>query len=186
MIDFGRRRKVLDGVDEGQMSDYDRELLYNLVIERKPTELFEVGFMLGGGSTYYITSALAENRHGMLYSSDIDKECFDYVEGVYGGELVELGKHVKFYLGDCLTVFQSIINDLDSIDFVLLDGLNDAHETVSAYNMFVPKLKAGSVIALHDWCAEKCRLIKPILESDNSLTNIVASNDLGLSIWEVD
>lgn len=184
-INFGRRRVVLGGLAEGHMSDRDREVIYDLIVERRPTNLFEVGFMLGGGSTYYISSALANNKHGVLHSSDISTMGFNHVNDVYNNELPELGKYVKFYLGDCRIVFPPILSEIDSVDFVLLDGNSNAEETVSVYHMFAEKLSSGSLVALHDWADEKCRLVRPILEKSTSLNNIIKSNDSSLSVWEV-
>jgi len=187
VIDFDRRR-IINGDHEGQMSSEERRLIYNIVIARKPKVLFEIGYMLGGGSTYYIASALLKNEQGVLHTADISKECFDYVTLVYGNELVALGKHIKFYLGNAMEVFTPIIEATDVVDFVLFDGGGNPNENVMEYNMFLPKLGSGSVLAFHDWDVGKCELIKPIIKQ-SSLREIItlkgALSANGFSMWEM-
>ena len=59
---------------EGQMSPNERVVLYAAIMDRQCKNVWEVGTCRGGGSTYYIATALENlNDGGMLYTVDDTK-----------------------------------------------------------------------------------------------------------------
>jgi hypothetical protein len=50
------------------------------------------------------------------------------------------------------------------VDFLILDGQEDAQETVNQYRFFLPYLRKGTVLMVHDWFTEKSRLLRPLIE----------------------
>lgn len=58
----------------GQMWLAERQALYEAVLRRKPKRCFEIGTWTGGGSTFFIVSALKEAGGGRLYTIEADDE----------------------------------------------------------------------------------------------------------------
>lgn len=59
-----------------------------------------------------------------------------------------------------------MLQQLDKIAFLFLDGAEDAQQTLDQYNFFLPYFKKGTIIILHDWFTEKMKLIKPLVENE--------------------
>ena len=147
---FKRRGK------DGQMLPVEREALYNLVKTYRPSQCIEVGTYRGYGSTYYITSALAINGNGgVLHSYEIDEKNVAYVAKLYSsGKLASLGKSLWLHSGDVLALQHTIPQKLD---FIFLDGANEADETAKQLTCFLSRIVRGTIVALHDWNLEKQR-----------------------------
>ena len=69
---FGKNSFFYEGVLEnpGQMYWRERKAIYETIISFKPNRCFEVGTYNGGGSTYFVSSALHHNNFGKLYTSE--------------------------------------------------------------------------------------------------------------------
>ncbi len=148
----------------GQLWYAERKLLYKTVRRFRPRICFEIGTWKGGGSTLFITRALLDNRAGKLHTIEIDEECWNEARRNYETFLPELRAHVDFHFGDYREKYSEILAGTGSVDFLLLDGAEDAGETVRQYEFFLPYLETGSVVMAHDWFTEKARLLRPLLE----------------------
>lgn len=160
MVDFNR-----DSM-EGQMSPIERETMYNTICKYKPKTVFEIGTWKGGGSTYIISSALHDNGSGILTTIENYPEFYNHAVNLYNGELSYLKPYINFNLGCSVEIYTPILQNIDSVDFLLLDGAEDADQTVLEYNLFASKFTCGSIIMCHDWKTHKCEKIKTILSSD--------------------
>ena len=149
----------------GQLWYAERKLLYETVRAHRPELCFEIGTWRGGGSTLFISQALYENGSGTLHTVEINKEFYDDAVANYRAFLPHLVPHVAFHFGDYKTIYKPILDDRRSLDFLILDGAEDAQQTLDQYNFFLPYIKRGTLLAVHDWFTEKTRLLKPILEN---------------------
>lgn len=138
----------------GQLTIEERKLLYGVVILEKPRIAFEVGTWEGGGSTYFISSAMHETDIGILYTVERNPEMYKTaLENFFLWP--DLARHVIFNCGSSLSVFPPLLKGVENVDFVFLDGENNPKATVKDFEMFEPYMGKGSVLACHDWGALK-------------------------------
>lgn len=149
----------------GQLWFKERELIYHIVRTYKPFYCFEIGTWKGGGSSLFITQALFENRQGELHTIEINKNYYIEAKKKYQNYLEYLMPFINFYLGDYNRVYCDIFSIISMVDFLFLDGAEDALETLKQYQYFIPHIKRGSILMVHDWFSEKTRLIKPLVEN---------------------
>lgn len=154
----------------GQLWYAERQLIYETVRMYRPENCCEIGTWRGGGSTLFTARALYENGRGKLHTIEIDQTYFNEAVANYRNYLPELTPFVDFHLGDYRLIYPAILVAAGSVDFLILDGPEDAGETLAQYNFFLPYLRKGSFLMIHDWFTEKSRLVKPILEEGKSWT----------------
>lgn len=130
--------------------DYDSsKLCYSLIRHFKPTSCFEVGAS-NGHSTIFITDALLKNGKPFKFVS------FEFVPEIYEAAKKNLTKrHGKLIPN---LVPGDVAKNLDKIPEVLDFAFIDTnHEDLSTYwyldNVF-PRLKDGSLVAIHDFAVE--------------------------------
>jgi predicted O-methyltransferase YrrM len=174
-MDFGNDPEV------GQLWKIDRQCLYETIIETRPEIVFEVGTWKGGGSTYYIASALRENAKGKLYTVEYDPELYRFALDQYEHRWRHLRPFVKFHLGDSLTVYPPILADLGRIDVLMMDGSDEPAQAMAEMKMFEPYLQSGAVLIMHDWGCRKSELVKPYIEAnrDFQIVKVLCNPDLG-------
>jgi cephalosporin hydroxylase len=160
-VDFNRDKL------EGQLSPFERRALYNVIVKSKPEFVFEVGTWNGGGSTYIIASALADNGIGMLYSAECNEAFYHHAVDLYNNELKYLRPFVCLNLGESQNVFPRILETVKRVDLAMLDGREDPQQTLVEYDMFNPYCFRGSYIACHDWNTPKMDSMKTILVGHN-------------------
>jgi predicted O-methyltransferase YrrM len=161
-----------DGLDPKE-----NKALYDAVIFNKPDVVFEVGMRRGGGSTYYIASAMAENGKGMLHTIECDPECHAQAIRLYDRQLKHLSKYVTKYLGKSHEVFPAVLSKIDKVDIVFLDGEENANSTMREFEMFLPKIPVGGILACHDWNIHKMEKLRPLLEKSQDWMPMVKIMD---------
>lgn len=150
---------------EGQLWFKERKLIYDTIRKYKPLNCFEIGTWQGGGSTLFIAQALYENKQGKLHTIEINKVFYEEARKNYQVYLEHLTPYVEFYFGDYKEIFSKVLGTIDRIDFLFLDGPEHAQETLSQYEFFLPYMKKESVLMVHDWFADKSRLVKPLIQN---------------------
>ena len=83
----------------GQLWVADRQALFDVVRRCTPRVCVEVGTFTGGGSTFFIASALKDNGGGMLFSFEIDEPLHRLASCFYTRCLPQLAPHVSFHHG---------------------------------------------------------------------------------------
>lgn len=164
---------------EGQMNVSERKALYDLIIDTKPDHVFEVGTCRGGGSTYFISSALMNNEKGYLFTCEAFKEFYDYARALYEKDDLwkGLSGRIKFHFGDSLSLYPKTLEDIarerDSIilprqfvDVCVLDGGEDSMQMVWDFAMFRPFIPVGGYLVCHDWDNGKSQYLKPLIMND--------------------
>jgi predicted O-methyltransferase YrrM len=152
---------------EGQLWYRDRKLIYQAVRKNRPIHCFEVGTWKGGGSTLFIAWALSENGNGILHTIEINPEFHAEAKRNYRTLLPGLIPHVDFRLGDYREVFPEILKPGGRVDFLILDGPEDGQATLDQFHFFLPFMRSGAFLIMHDWMTEKARLVRPFLENSD-------------------
>jgi predicted O-methyltransferase YrrM len=151
----------------GQLWYAERKLLYETIRRSRPAHCFEIGTWRGGGSTLFISRALSENAFGKLHTIEIDREFYENAVHDYTSYLPSLLNYVEFHFGDFRTVYSSVLEKEGTVDFLILDGAEDGQQTLEQYSFFLPYMKPGTILMVHDWLTAKTELLKPILENSD-------------------
>jgi predicted O-methyltransferase YrrM len=133
------------------MSETERHKLYQTIVDKKPETVFEIGTWKGGGSTYFISSALATVGSGKLTTVEANVDFYNHARNLYDNNLKELAPYINFNFGKSDVVYPAILNKLNSIDVVLFDGDQSYEQTDAEYELFKNHLKSGSIAMFHDW-----------------------------------
>lgn len=149
----------------GQMYIEDRKALYDIIVEKKPKECFEIGTYTGGGSTFFLASAFHTNGTGKIITIENDTRLYNKALNFYTSRLPHLKQHTEFVLGDSFQHLKKYIEN-NSVDCVFLDGAEDSTQTLDQYNDFLPYFHTGSILMMHDWNTEKTRELKPLILSN--------------------
>ena len=148
----------------GQLWFEDRRVLYETVRRLRPQRCFEIGTWLGGGSTLMVARALRENGSGTLHTIETLPDVAAQARELYARHLPELAPFVEFHQGDYREVFPPLVDG--GVDFFVLDGAEDAEETIEQFEFFDAHTSPGASVFAHDWLTEKCRLLRPRLDGD--------------------
>lgn len=169
----------------GQMYLAERQAIYDAVIERQPRNCFEIGTYTGGGSTFFLASALEKIGKGELVTMENDKRLFNKARKYYQKRLPKLNKFITFLLDDKAAAFNKYIEKYNQVDCVFFDGAEDEGQTVDQYNYFLPYFKEGSIIIMHDWNTDKMKKMKPLIVNDPKwqiIKEIEPPTSVGLAI----
>lgn len=123
--------------DELALDPPEGEILYDLVIEKKPKVALEIGTHRGV-STTYIASALKEIGSGHLHTTDpVD----------YGQE-----RDFDNELRDFVTFYYKMGKDMEinGIDFAFIDGFHTNDDVLPEIKNLLPLLNKGAVVVFHD------------------------------------
>ncbi len=145
---------------DGQLWAADRRLLYETVRARVPAACFEIGTWKGGGSTLFIAEGLRANGAGVLHTIEVDRGLADEARRGYETYLPHLLPYVRFHAGNYGEEYGPILTAPTSADLVFLDGAEDGAETLAQFEFFLPHVRPGSVVLVHDWLTEKARLVR--------------------------
>jgi len=148
----------------GQLWYAERKLLYHVIRKHRPAVCFEIGTWRGGGSTLFIAQGLHDNGSGQLHTIETNLEFFEESRANYERLLPHLLPHVIFHRGDYRAVYSGILQEVGAVDFLFLDGAEDAQETLQQYQFFQPFLRPGSLLMAHDWFTTKCALLRNEIE----------------------
>ncbi len=149
----------------GQMWYAERKVLYETIRRCVPQTVCESGTWRGGGSTYFIAEALRANGSGVLHTTEANPEFFEAALQSYETRLHALRPFVNFHFGESASVYPPLLQTLDRVDAVLLDGAEDGPQTWEEFQVFEPHLGPGSIVMAHDWNTEKMAVLRPYLEA---------------------
>jgi predicted O-methyltransferase YrrM len=152
----------------GQMYAAERRALYELARKRMPRTCVEIGTWSGGGSTFFISSALKANGSGRLVTFEIDELLHRSASRFYSECLPDLAPFVLFELGDASSErLKKMTLENGPIDFAFLDGAENAEQTVSHFLTIRSQFAPRAVVACHDWATTKMAKLKPLLTSQD-------------------
>lgn len=171
----------------GQMYKAERKALYDAVVNSKPDLCFEIGTYTGGGSTFFISEALKDLKHGKLITTESDEFLWNKAKERYGKYIKNNFKFVEFLHTESTSVFIPHLEKKDYRHFILLDGAEDSKQTLEQYLFFKPFFKDGTILALHDWNTEKSASVKPVILSEpkwQKIKELQQPESIGLAIFE--
>ena len=152
----------------GQLWYQERKLLYTTIMRCRPRVCFEIGTWKGGGSTLFIGQALHDIGGGLLHTIEMFPEIYAEALENHRRYLPHLSPYIAFHQGDYRTVYAPLLNGPASVDFLLLDGAENAEETLAQYKFFLPAMKVGSVLMAHDWFTTKCALLQSEIQKSGA------------------
>ena len=161
--------EALDGKDTLAVSSVEGRFLYDLVKERNPKAILEVG--TGHGySTAWMN--LARSKSSKFFS--IDNEERPLVPG--------LGK-VNFLYWRLPELIDSLP---DSIDFIFLDSDHQIHNIVADIELLESRLSENGVVVIHDvlYCDEMGRCLQDYFAGIDSGRLKVIPVSPSKSFWE--
>ncbi len=170
----------------GQMYSAERKALYETVTTYKPRQCFEIGTYTGGGSTYFLGSALIANTSGTLFTIENNTHCYNKAINYFAKKLPDINTHIKFIFSDTPHAFDDLVTIYDKVDFVFFDGAEDGAQTLEQYHYFLPYFKKGSLIAFHDWNTEKTALVRSVVTTNPSwkkITELMPPNSVGMTVF---
>lgn len=154
----------------GEMTNLEREFLYNWVLLSKPKTILEIGTGCGGGGCYYMAKALqAINENGILYTCDpARKPNNDF--------FIEF-PNVLFYQTTSNELIQKIIETNVNINFIFFDGPEDPNVAMGDILILEKHIAPGTKFSMHDWeisqriydnvVSTKAQYIRPYMEQSN-------------------
>lgn len=103
-------------------SDFEGEILYMLIRERKPKVVYEIS-PDAGYSTNYSHSALCKNKEGILYCFELEKNKNNKpTQEVIKKSLIEKQQNnIKIIIGDAMLT----VNDYENPDIVIIDSCHE-------------------------------------------------------------
>lgn len=153
----------------GQMYREERRALYEAIMERKPRLCFEIGTASGGGSTFFIASAIKVLGAGKLISLESVKVVHEQARRRYSTDLKHLAPHVELLHGSSPRAFlPQILESGSTVECLFLDGSDNAEEAVAQYRFFRQFAGPDTILMAHDWNDVKMSLLRPIIEEDRS------------------
>lgn len=169
----------------GQLWRAERQIIYETVRMIKPQNCFEVGTWRGGGSTFFISSALCHNDYGILHTTEINKSYYAEAKRDYSLYAQELLPYVRFHHGSSTEIYPRILTD-KKVDLLFLDGLGP-DQTLAEFQLFEPRFGEDATLIAHDWNNEKMNLLRPYIEGSNDWDEIKVigpPKSVGLAIYQ--
>lgn len=185
-----RQRFLFEGSMDvrGQLWYAERDLLYRTVLRTQPEVVFEIGTWEGGGSTFFIASALSEIGRGRLHTVELDGERCEQARRAYATHLPDLAPFVRFHQGSSLDVIPGLLVAEGRCDLLFLDGAQDAEQSMDELQMFAGMLRSGSVLVAHDWDNDKMAKVRPLIEADprfEVVERLTSPASVGMIVAEV-
>lgn len=165
---------------EGQMNPDERQALYDLTMSIKPLTVVEVGTARGGGSTYFISSAMYNHGYGHLYSMEVNPEYYEYARNLYKNELSYLASRITLINGNSLEEMPKLLRLLEWVDIAFIDGGEDSMLCLYDFCILRPYIRLGGYVAVHDWLNEKATYIKPVLTNEHDFEPISTIRELAI------
>jgi hypothetical protein len=150
---------------QGGVSFEDGMILYGLTRALKPEFIVETG-VAAGVSTSFISAALLENKHGMLYSIELppkesaarihlDGATFDWPKDGVGWAIPQeirkaIGSRHVLILQDVRVALPDLLNRLPYVDIFFHDDLHAPEHMLWEYELVWPRLRAEGVLISDD------------------------------------
>ena len=151
MIDLGagsrkgnsQTKKIKDVASSSLSSAWQCQILFKLVSHLQPSTIIEIGSSLGVSSAY-ISNA---NPQAKLYSLEGNQDSITIAKTL--AEKLSL-KNIDFRLGNFDDTLPQILDTLESVDLVFVDGNHRKDATIEYFNLIKAKSHANSCIVFDD------------------------------------
>lgn len=179
-------------IPEGQLSDIERNYLFDVVISLKPHLVIESGTWLGGGSTLFLVKGVFENKIGKLHTYETHTPYWECATNFYESSIYK--PYIELFNEDFVEATKKYDFD-DNKVVIFLDGGDEAagalklppemypeaSENLASFKILESKVKPGTNVLLHDWTVDMGRgtFVKQYLDKNNfdgwELVNVVTA-----------
>lgn len=129
---------------DGEMLPLERYKLYNWITKISPKIIFEVGTGVGGGSTYYIASAIKNSNYNtQLYTCDPFRSP--------NQDFLNDFNFVKFYKNYSNEMLDILLKSNIIPDFIMFDGPEDPEVAYNDIMILEKYIKQDTYFCMHDW-----------------------------------
>lgn len=137
-------KKWCEVTNSCKFGDYEAEMLYMLVREHKPQNVFEMAPNRGYSSHWILKALHLNDNTSRLHSFDIHETSVTHMNETYKARWV-------FTLGDYAKLYDSGKLDMDKFDFIFVDALHEP-EFARGYcrRLFANHKTKNTVVAIHD------------------------------------
>lgn len=176
----------------GELLPNERKHLFQWLIEKNPSIVFEIGTGSGGGSSFYILNALKQlDNNGHLYTFD-----------PYNSKINNLYQNTPYnylftyYRFRALDKMPQLLSQNIVPDFIFYDGAEDATLSLMEFQLLEQYVKCGCIFVMHDWIigeridgniSEKSTLVRPYVEKSNKwdILNCLESQDESVGLVRI-
>jgi len=132
-----------------KFGDYEAEMLYMLVRERKPQNVFEMAPNKGYSSHWILKALHLNDNTSQLHSFDIHDNSVSRMDEKFKSRWI-------FTLGDYANLYDNGELDMDKFDFLFVDALHEP-EFARGYcrRLFANHKRTNTVVAIHDIVADE-------------------------------
>jgi len=142
-VNNNRRKKISDIARNALKPPKLAQLLYRLVADLKPRNIIELGTCLGITTLYLQKASPKANVHtleGCPETAGVAKETFKKA-GINDVELLT---------GNFDNTLPDVINNLDELDFVFVDGNHQKEATLKYFEWCLPKVHENTLLIFDD------------------------------------
>lgn len=140
----GEEVKLCDIARKVSVPEYEGRLLYRLVERFKPKTILELGTSVGISTLYM---ALAASEGSSVHTIEGDEAVLDIARNRFAK--MGLGQ-IHVHAGTFDTILPRLLEQLDSVDFVFIDGDHRGELLLRYFDLIAPKLSSNAVVAVDD------------------------------------
>lgn len=143
----GRTKKVSEILRTSGTNPRYGEILYQLIKYYKCNQLLELGTSLGV-ATSYMCSAVASNSPANLYTLEGNSELLNFTKANFSRFFP--GNNIQFIHGNFDLVLPGLLQTINTLDLVFIDGNHTYEATMNYFNLISPKLHQNSLVIIDD------------------------------------
>lgn len=142
-------RRICDIAQHALQSARHAQAIFRLVEHHKPNLILELGTCFGITTSYLAATSIEACVHsieGATTICDIAANVFQHL-GI---------KNINLHLGKFNETLPEVLNTMQRVDFVLMDGHHAYEPTLDYFNMMLPYMHEDSIVVLDDihWSAD--------------------------------
>ncbi len=143
LVNNNKQKKISGIAKHALTSPKVAQLLYRLVKYQQPQNMIELGTCLGTTSLYLKKAA----PEAELYTIEGCPEIAKAAKGVFEKSKIQGIKQVVDNFDNTL---KGVIDSLDRLDFVFIDGNHQKDATIKYFEWCLPKIHENTLLAFHD------------------------------------
>ena len=143
LVNNNRQKKISDIAKNALKPPKLAQLLYRLIADLQPRNIIELGTCMGTTSMYLQKAAPDAQLYtleGCPETAEVAKGIFDQAEA----------KDIKLITGNFDDTLPSVIDGLDQLDFVFVDGNHQKDATLKYFQWCLPKVHENTLLIFDD------------------------------------
>ena len=142
-VNNNRQRKISDIASHALKAPKMAQLLYRLVADLQPDNIIELGTCLGVTSIYLQKAAL----QAKVYTLEGSPETAAVAQATFNKAGLT---DIELVIGNFDDTLPGIINNLDKLDFIFVDGNHQKDATLKYFEWCLPKVHEGTMMIFDD------------------------------------